>query len=154
MKSIRLVDVKKSYGGEVIFEHINLMIPAGQFFALLGPSGCGKTTILRLIAGFETVDEGKIYLGDRDITYLPINERPINTVFQNYALFPHLNVFHNVAFIINNIARKVFFILLKNVYQMTISQAYIVLGGTPMINNRLYNALHMIRKTFDWRDTN
>jgi spermidine/putrescine transport system ATP-binding protein len=82
----------------VVFEHINLTIPAGQFFALLGPSGCGKTTILRLIAGFETVDEGSIMLGDLDITYMPINQRPINTVFQNYALFPHLNVFDNVAY--------------------------------------------------------
>ena len=64
----------------------------------MGPSGSGKTTILRLIAGFETVDEGKIYLGDEDITNVPINERHINTVFQNYALFPHLNVYDNIAF--------------------------------------------------------
>lgn len=98
MKSIRLVNVKKSYKGEVVVEHINLTIPAGQFFALLGPSGCGKTTILRLIAGFEKVDEGSIFLGDTDLTNLPINQRPINTVFQNYALFPHLNVFDNVAY--------------------------------------------------------
>jgi spermidine/putrescine transport system ATP-binding protein len=98
MRSIRLEQVKKSYNGEVILENINLTIPGGKIFALLGPSGSGKTTILRLIAGFEKVDEGKIYLGDQDITDVPINQRHINTVFQNYALFPHLNVFENVAF--------------------------------------------------------
>ena len=74
-------------------------IPAGQIFVLLGPSGCGKTTLLRLIGGFEKVDSGKIFLGERDITDLDIERaRPINTVFQNYALFPHLNVFENVAY--------------------------------------------------------
>ena len=98
MKSIRLVNIKKSYKGEIVFENINLTIPGGQFFALLGPSGCGKTTILRNIGGFEPVDGGSIYLGDQDITHMPINERPVNTVFQNYALFPHLNVFENVAY--------------------------------------------------------
>lgn len=98
MKSIRLEHIKKSFHGETILEDINLTIPGGKIFALLGPSGSGKTTILRLIAGFETVDEGKIYLGDDDITQVPINERHVNTVFQNYALFPHLNVYENIAF--------------------------------------------------------
>lgn len=98
MKSIKLSNIKKSYDGDVIVEHLNLTIPAGTFFALLGPSGCGKTTLLRLIGGFETVDEGSIFLGDENITFMPINERKINTVFQNYALFPHLNVFDNVAY--------------------------------------------------------
>ncbi len=98
MRDIRLVDIKKSYNGEVVLERYNLTIPAGKFFALLGPSGCGKTTVLRLIAGFEAVDEGSIFLGDQNITNLPINKRRINTVFQNYALFPHLNVFDNVAY--------------------------------------------------------
>lgn len=98
MKSIKLKNIKKLYNGDVILEDLNLTIPAGQFFALLGPSGSGKTTILRLIAGFESADSGHIFLGDRDITHVPINERNINTVFQNYALFPHLNVFDNVAF--------------------------------------------------------
>ncbi|MEX0939822.1 MAG: ABC transporter ATP-binding protein [Candidatus Babeliales bacterium] len=98
MKSIRLENIKKSYNGQEILDGINLTIPSGQFFALLGPSGCGKTTILRLIAGFETADSGAIYLGDENITHVPINERNINTVFQNYALFPHLNVFDNVAY--------------------------------------------------------
>lgn len=98
MRNIRLVGVKKTYHGETILEDINLTIPGGKIFALLGPSGSGKTTILRLIAGFETVNEGEIYLGDENITHVPINERHINTVFQNYALFPHLNVFENIAF--------------------------------------------------------
>jgi spermidine/putrescine transport system ATP-binding protein len=98
MKNIKLEHIKKSYNGEIILDDINLTIPSGKIFALLGPSGSGKTTILRLIAGFETVDEGKIYLGDQDITNVPVNERHVNTVFQNYALFPHLNVFDNIAF--------------------------------------------------------
>lgn len=98
MKSIRLENIKKSYNGHVILKDFNLTIPAGQFFALLGPSGCGKTTILRLIAGFEKVDSGRIFLGDEDITDLPINKRQVNTVFQSYALFPHLDVFGNVAY--------------------------------------------------------
>jgi spermidine/putrescine transport system ATP-binding protein len=97
-KSIRLEGVKKTYDGQTILEDLNLTIPSGQFFALLGPSGCGKTTILRMIAGFETVDSGHIFLGDKEITNEPINKRRINTVFQNYALFPHLNVFDNVAY--------------------------------------------------------
>lgn len=98
MKSIRLENIKKSYNGHTVLENLYLTIPSGQFFALLGPSGCGKTTILRLIAGFEKVDSGKIFLGDEDITNLPINKRHVNTVFQSYALFPHLNVFDNVAY--------------------------------------------------------
>lgn len=98
MRSIKLENIKKSYNGELIIENLNLTIPSGTIFALLGPSGSGKTTLLRLIAGFEMVDEGKIYLGNQDITKVPINERRINTVFQNYALFPHLNVFENVAY--------------------------------------------------------
>ena len=98
MRSIRLERVSKSFEGELIIENLNLEIPASQFFALLGPSGCGKTTVLRLIAGLETVDSGKIFLGDEDITHQPIHQRKINTVFQQYALFPHLTVFENVAY--------------------------------------------------------
>jgi len=98
MKSIELKKVTKTFNGETILKDISLFIPAGQFFALLGPSGCGKTTILRLIGGFEEVDSGSIYLGQEDITYQPTHKRRVNTVFQNYALFPHLNVFDNVAY--------------------------------------------------------
>ncbi|MGC2310659.1 MAG: ABC transporter ATP-binding protein [Candidatus Babeliaceae bacterium] len=98
MRSIRLENITKSFHGDTIVENIQLLIPSGKIFALLGPSGCGKTTLLRLIGGFESVDAGKIFLGDVDITEMPINQRRINTVFQNYALFPHLNVFDNVAY--------------------------------------------------------
>ncbi len=98
VRTIRVENVSKSIDGETILDKVNLEIPAGQFFALLGPSGCGKTTLLRLLAGLESVDSGKIFLGDEDITNLPIYERRINTVFQQYALFPHLSVFENVAY--------------------------------------------------------
>ena len=98
MRSIRLKAISKTYHGETILENLDLTIPAGQFFALLGPSGSGKTTILRLIGGFETPSSGNIYLGDENITHLPINERRVNTVFQHYALFPHMNVYENVAY--------------------------------------------------------
>ncbi len=98
MRSIQLKKLKKNLQGTVIIDTIDLTIPGGKFFALLGPSGCGKTTLLRLIAGLEQVDSGQIYLGERDITHLAIHERPINMVFQNYALFPHLNIFENIAY--------------------------------------------------------
>lgn len=98
MRSIRIENVSKAFEGELILDNLNLEIPEGHFFALLGPSGCGKTTLLRLIAGLESVDSGKIYLGEQDITNQPIYERKINTVFQQYALFPHLTVFENVAY--------------------------------------------------------
>lgn len=98
MRSIQLKNITKHYGSDTILENLNLTIPEGKFFALLGPSGSGKTTILRLIAGFETVDAGHIFLGDEDITHKPINQRRVNTVFQSYALFPHMTVFENVAY--------------------------------------------------------
>lgn len=98
MNDIRLKKVNKSFEGESILENINLVVPEGKFFALLGPSGCGKTTILRMIAGFEQPDSGTISLGNTNITDTPSNKRKINTVFQNYALFPHMNVFENVAY--------------------------------------------------------
>jgi spermidine/putrescine transport system ATP-binding protein len=98
MRSIQLTSITKSYHGETILENLNLSIPGGKFFALLGPSGSGKTTILRLIGGFESPDAGTIYLGDENITTTPINERRVNTVFQHYSLFPHMNVFENVAY--------------------------------------------------------
>ena len=98
MRSIRLHNIKKTYAGELVLENFTLTIPSGKFFALLGPSGSGKTTILRLIAGFESVDEGAVFLGNTDITHVPVYKRSINTVFQNYALFPHLNVYENIAY--------------------------------------------------------
>jgi len=98
MKNIHIKNVTKSYDGEVVLDKLNLTIPLGKFFALLGPSGSGKTTLLRLIAGFEKVDSGNIYIGDEDITNKPINQRRVNTVFQDYALFPTMNVYENVAY--------------------------------------------------------
>lgn len=98
MRNIKIEHVSKSFRGDIILEDLSLTIPGGKFFALLGPSGSGKTTLLRLIAGLETADSGNIFLGNDDITKTPINERRINTVFQNYALFPHMNVFDNVAY--------------------------------------------------------
>lgn len=98
MRSIQLKSITQSYHGETILEDLNLTIPGGKFFALLGPSGSGKTTILRLIGGFERPKKGEIYLGEENITQVPINERRVNTVFQQYSLFPHMNVFENVAY--------------------------------------------------------
>ncbi|QQR54022.1 ABC transporter ATP-binding protein [bacterium] len=98
MSSISIKNVSKIYKNEYILKNLNLTIPLGTFFALLGPSGSGKTTLLRILAGFESVDQGSIFLDDIDITHVPVHLRKINTVFQHYALFPHLNVMENVAY--------------------------------------------------------
>ena len=95
---LRIEGVVKTFGGFRAVDGVSLDIRAGEFFALLGPSGCGKTTLLRMLAGFETPDEGKILLGGRDIAHVLPHERPINMMFQNYALFPHLSVRDNIAF--------------------------------------------------------
>ena len=97
-KVIELRNVTKQFDGETVLDSINLDIYDNEFLTLLGPSGCGKTTTLRMIGGFETPDQGDIlFLGER-INDIPPHKRNINTVFQRYALFPHLNVFENVAF--------------------------------------------------------
>ena len=95
---IRLEHVTKSFDDVVAVDDLSLTIDRGKFFALLGPSGCGKTTTLRMIGGFEEPSSGTILLGDRDVTGLPPYRRDVNTVFQSYALFPHLSIFENVAF--------------------------------------------------------
>lgn len=95
---ISLQGVKKSFGKSIVVDDFNLDITKGEFVTFLGPSGCGKTTTLRMIAGFETPSEGKILLNGEDITKIPPHKRPINTVFQRYALFPYLDVYDNVAF--------------------------------------------------------
>ncbi len=95
---VRLEGVRKSFGELVAVRSLDLAIPQGGFFSIIGPSGCGKTTTLRLIAGLEYPDTGRIHVGDRDITRIPAYRRPVNTVFQSYALFPHLDVTANVAF--------------------------------------------------------
>src|SRR5712691_9112268 len=95
---VRLDRVTKRFGEMVAVDDLTLEIDQGEFFSLLGPSGCGKTTSLRMIGGFEEPTQGVIYLGGNDVTNLPAYRRDVNTVFQSYALFPHLDVFDNVAF--------------------------------------------------------
>ncbi|MFI5853991.1 ABC transporter ATP-binding protein [Streptomyces parvulus] len=95
---VRLAGISKTYGSFTAVHPLDLTIPQGSFFALLGASGCGKTTTLRMIAGLEEPSGGTVHLGDQDVTALPPYKRPVNTVFQSYALFPHLDIFENVAF--------------------------------------------------------
>ena len=98
MDDLHLRDLTKKFGDLAAVDQLTLTIPAGSFFALLGASGCGKTTTLRMVAGLEDPTSGSILIGDKDITGLKAFERPVNTVFQSYALFPHLDIFENVAF--------------------------------------------------------
>ena len=95
---IKIENLSKSFGEKVILDNINLDIKRGEFVTLLGPSGCGKTTLLRMLAGFMQPDSGAITMEDKDILSMPPHKRPLNTVFQRYALFPHLNVYENIAF--------------------------------------------------------
>jgi putrescine transport system ATP-binding protein len=95
---LRIDAVVKKFGAFRAVDRLSLDIRAGEFFALLGPSGCGKTTLLRMLAGFETPDEGRILLNGRDIAQVMPHQRPVNMMFQNYALFPHLSVRDNIAF--------------------------------------------------------
>src|ERR1700760_1096345 len=95
---LRIEAVTKTFGGFRAVDRLSLEIRTGEFFALLGPSGCGKTTLLRMLAGFETPDEGRILLDGADIAQVLPHQRPGNMMFQNYALFPHLNVRDNIAF--------------------------------------------------------
>jgi len=95
---LRLEAVTKGFGGAAAVDHLSLDVFEGEFFALLGPSGCGKTTLLRLIAGFERPDTGRVILDGVDLAPVPPYRRPVNMMFQSYALFPHLNVEANVAF--------------------------------------------------------
>lgn len=95
---IEIKDVSKSYGNTLILDRLNLTVYNGEFLTLLGPSGCGKTTLLRLISGFEQPSEGEIYINGQCVNALPPQKRDVHTVFQSYALFPHLSVFENVAF--------------------------------------------------------
>lgn len=134
MRSIRLEQITKSFRDETVVENICLTIPSGQFFALLGPSGSGKTTLLRLIAGFEQPDSGRIFLGNRDITHMPINERRINTVFQNYALFPHMNVFDNVAYGLK----------IKGIPRNVITQRVTRILKTVHLEKHIFKSIHQL----------
>ncbi len=99
MSDFLVIDhVSKSFGSLRAVDDVSLSVSQGEAFSLLGPSGCGKTTLLRMLAGFERPDSGRILLGGQDLTALPPEQRPVNTVFQNYALFPHLSVWENIAF--------------------------------------------------------
>ncbi len=95
---VHFKDIRKSFGDVQVLKGINLEIRRGEFFSLLGPSGCGKTTLLRILAGFEFADSGQVLLRGQDVAPFPPNQRSVNTVFQNYALFPHMTVAENVAF--------------------------------------------------------
>jgi len=134
MREIRLSNVKKQFEDEMVLDGLNLTIPSGEFFAVLGPSGSGKTTLLRLIAGLETVDRGQIFIGDKEITNMPINERRVNTVFQNYALFPHFNVFDNVAYSLK----------IKNVKKHIIEQKVIKILKTVHLEKHIYKSIDQL----------
>lgn len=101
MGSVKVNNLIKSFGDFTALKNIDLDIKEGEFFALLGPSGCGKTTMMRCIAGFEKPTSGKIYIGDQEVENVPANKRNTGMVFQSYALFPHMNVFENVAYSLN-----------------------------------------------------
>lgn len=96
--SLVFENISKEFGSHKALSQVSFSVQKGEFFSLLGPSGCGKTTLLRIVAGFERPDTGRILLDGEDITHLPPNKRPVNTVFQNYALFPHLSIWENIAF--------------------------------------------------------
>ncbi len=116
---IELNGLTKIYDGKTVVDHIDLKIKRGEFVTLLGPSGCGKTTTLRMIAGFEKPEEGSITLEGKDIADLPPYKRPVNTVFQKYALFPHLNVYKNIAF---GLKQKKVEVTKKNIFGKTITR--------------------------------
>jgi spermidine/putrescine transport system ATP-binding protein len=98
INGLSVIEIDKSFAHVRALVKVTLDVREGEFFTLLGPSGCGKTTLLRIIAGLELLDAGQVLLGGQDITFLPASKRQVNTVFQSYALFPHLNIYENVAF--------------------------------------------------------
>jgi spermidine/putrescine transport system ATP-binding protein len=134
IRSITIEKVSKSFAGEQILHNVNLHIPSGSFFALLGPSGSGKTTLLRLIAGLEQPDNGKIFLGEDNITQLQAHERKVNTVFQNYALFPHMNVFDNVAYSL----------MIKGIHKEIIAEKVINVISKVGLDRYLYKSIQSL----------
>ena len=97
VEDLRLVNLTKQFGESKAVDDLSITISAGSFFALLGASGCGKTTTLRMVAGLEDPTSGQVFIGEQDVTDLRAFQRPVNTVFQSYALFPHLDIFENVG---------------------------------------------------------
>ncbi|HEV2601089.1 MAG TPA: ABC transporter ATP-binding protein [Candidatus Babeliales bacterium] len=134
MRSIKIDRVSKFFNGEPILKELSLTIPSGKFFAILGPSGSGKTTLLRLIAGLETADSGRLFIGNQDITDVPINERRVNTVFQNYALFPHMNVFDNVAYALT----------IKNVPKDIVERRVVKILKTVHLERYIYKSIQQL----------
>src|SRR5699024_5782206 len=98
MAGIRVQEIAKTFGDKKALSDVNLTVENGECFSLLGPSGCGKTTLLNVISGFLTADQGQIFIGERDVTRLDANKRDVGLVFQSYALFPHMDVAHNIAY--------------------------------------------------------
>src|SRR5512138_1050322 len=98
MALLQMIAASKRFGTVTAVDRVSLAIERGEFFSLLGPSGCGKTTLLRIVAGLERPDRGRVILDGQDITELPPNKRQVNTIFQSYALFPHMTVRENVGF--------------------------------------------------------
>jgi carbohydrate ABC transporter ATP-binding protein, CUT1 family (TC 3.A.1.1.-) len=102
MAKVELRNIVKKYGSTIAVDKVSLKVSDGEFFVLLGPSGCGKTTTLRIIAGLEDPDEGEVLIDDRIVNNVPPNKRDISMVFQNYALYPHMTVYQNLAFPLEN----------------------------------------------------